>query len=437
MSFIQPNNIRRLREYLNRLAPVRYLYVFCMLLAREGLGPTLAAIRRKLHVLRLALVRPKDRRDLAAILDRHQGQPVIVYPPVINWHIPLFQRPQQLAHSLARQGFLYFYCTDNCLYDDVQGFERLDENLYLNNRLSLLKSLPGRRIVHLYSTDYQIVPAEVRREIEHGSLIVYEYVDELDDRIAGFRIPDYAHAKHRLILEDERCIVVATADRLYREVLACRSRNCALVTNGVDYAHFTVPRDHKAVPTLLRGIVAAGRPIIGYMGALASWFDYELVARIARERPDCTVVLIGFDYDGTLASHCLDELTNLIFTGPVPYQQLPGYACWFDVATIPFLLNEVTAATSPVKLFEYMALGRPIVTTALPECRKYRSVLVAGDHDEFLEKLDLALDLREDVAYLSLLRQEALANTWDAKAEQITELIRRYQAPAAGRAAIR
>jgi glycosyltransferase involved in cell wall biosynthesis len=423
---------RQLREHLNRVAPLRYLYVLFSLLVREGLGPTLAAIRRKLHVLRLAVVRPKDRHDLATILARHQHQQVFVYPPVINWHIPLFQRPQQMAQALARQGFLYFYCTDNCLYDDVQGFERLATNLYLNNRLSLLKRVPGRKILHLYSTDYQTMPAQVLREIGKGTLIVYEYVDELDDKIAGFRIPDYAHAKHRLILGDERCIVVATADLLYREVLACRSRNCALVTNGVDYAHFSVSRDPTAVPAPLRGAVAAGRPIIGYMGALASWFDYELVARIARERPGYTVVLIGFDYDGTLASHRLGELPNLIFTGPVPYRQLPEYACWFDVATIPFLLNDITAATSPVKLFEYMALGRPIVTTALPECRKYRSVLVAEDHDAFLAKLDQALDLREDAVYLAQLRQEALANTWDAKAEQIAELIRQYQVPTAG-----
>jgi glycosyltransferase involved in cell wall biosynthesis len=416
--------LRRIREHLNRVAPVRYLYVFCTLLMREGLGSTWRAIRRKLHVLRLSVVRPVDRRDLTVIIDLHLTLPVIIYPPVINWHIPLFQRPQQMAQALARQGFLYFYCTDNCLYDDVQGFDPLAENLYLTNRISLLQRLPGRNILHLYSTDYQTMPSQVRREIEKGSLIVYEYVDELDDKIAGFRIPDYAHAKHRLILEDERCIVVATADRLYREVLACRSGNCALVTNGVDYGHFNVARDPETIPAPLRMAIAAGKPIIGYMGALASWFDYGLVARIARERPDYTVVLIGFDYDGTLAHHQLDKLPNLIFTGPVPYQQLPRYACWFDVATIPFLLNEITASTSPVKLFEYMALGQPIVTTALPECRKYRSVLVAEDHDDFLFKLDLALSLRNDEACRTVMRQEALANTWEAKAAQIAALIR-------------
>lgn len=415
----------RLRERLNRVTPLRYLYVFITLLSGQGGAATWKAIKRKLHVLRLAVVRPKDRQDLSAILELHRNQPVIVYPPVINWHIPLFQRPQQLAKALAGQGLLYFYCTDNCLYDDVQGFEQLVPNLYLTNRLSLLQRLPGRKVLHLYSTDYQTTPGDIRRELAQVSLIIYEYVDELNDKLAGFRIPSYTYEKHRLLLEDERCIVVATADLLYREVVSCRSRNCALVTNGVDYAHFAVPRNAEAIPEALRPAIAAGRPLIGYMGALASWFDYELVRRIARERPDYTVVLIGFDYDGTLERHRLHSLPNLIFTGPVPYQRLPEYTCWFDVATIPFLLNDITESTSPIKLFEYMAMGHPIVTTGMPECRKYRSVLVGEDHDDFIAKIDHALTLREDAVYKQLLQMEALENTWDAKAGVIADLIRK------------
>lgn len=427
---VQSEMLRELRERLNRVAPLRYLYVLFSLLAKEGVGPAVVAIRRKLHVLSLSAVRPGEARDLSIILEQHPALPIIVYPPVINWHIPLFQRPQQIAQALARQGFLYFYCTDNCLYDDVQGFEQLTENLILNNRLLLLNRLSCRKIIHLYSTDYQTMPKQVSHEIEQGNLVVYEYVDDLNDKIAGFRIPTYTHAKHRLILEDERCIVVATADRLYEEVLAARSRNCALVTNGVDYAHFAISRTPDKIPEPLQEAIASGRPIIGYMGALASWFDYELVARIAKERPDYTVVLIGFDYDGTLSRHSLDAFPNLIFTGPVSYKLLPEFACWFDVATIPFLLNDVTASTSPVKLFEYMAAGCPIVTTALPECRKYKSVLIGEDHVDFIAKLDLALTLQEDGAYRELLRQEALANTWDAKAAMIANLIKNYNASA-------
>jgi hypothetical protein len=71
-----------------------------------------------------------------------------------------------------------------------------------------------------------------------------------------------------------------------------------------------------------------------------------------------------------------------------------------------------------------MALGKPVVTTGLPECRKYRSVLVGEDHGDFMAKLDLALTLREDEAYKTLLTKEALENTWETKASAIARLIR-------------
>jgi glycosyltransferase involved in cell wall biosynthesis len=249
-------------------------------------------------------------------------------------------------------------------------------------------------------------------------------VDELDDKIAGKRIPDHTHEKHRLLLHDERCIVIATADKLYREVRTQRSCNCALVTNGVDLEHFARRFSAADMPPELQLIVKGGRKIIGYFGALASWVDYELILNIVRQRPDFEVVLIGFDYDGSSEPYRLEQEPRIHVLGPVDYSALPRYAYWLDVATIPFRINAITESTSPIKLFEYMALGKPIVTTALPECRKYRSVLVAEDGDDFLAKLDLALSLREDEAYRTVLWQEAQQNRWEEKAAQIATLIR-------------
>jgi hypothetical protein len=109
--------------------------------------------------------------------------------------------------------------------------------------------------------------------------------------------------------------------------------------------------------------------------------------------------------------------------GPIDYTKLPRYACHFTVATIPFVMNEITESTSPIKLFEYMAMGHPIVTTGMPECRKYRSVLIGENHADFIRKVDRAIGLRSDPAYLDTLKAEALANTWESKARDIYELI--------------
>jgi len=219
-------------------------------------------------------------------------------------------------------------------------------------------------------------------------------------------------------------MVVTTADKLYRDAQAHRTRNFTLVTNGVEFEHFSRSFSDNDMPDELRPIIKGRRKIIGYFGALASWFDYELVLKVVRERPDYEVVLIGFDYDGSSQPYHLDKEPRIHVIGPVNYRNLPRYACWFDVATIPFMINDITESTSPIKLFEYMALGKPIVTTDMPECRKYGSVHVAKSHDEFIVALDNALLTRDDPEYLALLKQEALENTWMAKAENIADLIR-------------
>ena len=90
---------------------------------------------------------------------------------------------------------------------------------------------------------------------------------------------------------------------------------------------------------------------------------------------------------------------------------------------IPFVVNEITEATSPVKLFEYMALGKPIVTTALPECRKYESPLVSDSHEDFINNIKKAAELENSKEYIELLRKEGNQNTWRQKAKDIKELI--------------
>ena len=95
------------------------------------------------------------------------------------------------------------------------------------------------------------------------------------------------------------------------------------------------------------------------------------------------------------------------------------------MATIPFLINEITESTSPIKLFEYMALGKPIVTTDMPECRKYRSVLIGNNPDDFIDKIESALALRGNPEYAATLKQEALDNTWEVKASAIASIIRK------------
>ena len=154
-----------------------------------------------------------------------------------------------------------------------------------------------------------------------------------------------------------------------------------------------------------------------------------MVKFLAKQRPNYNIVLLGIKYDDSFAKANLHEYSNIFFLGSKNYNVLPNYASHFDVCTIPFLINDITQATSPVKLFEYMALEKPIVTTAMNECKKYKSVMIANNNTEFVELVDKALILnkKRDKNYFDLLDKEALENTWSQKTVAIIDLLKTYE----------
>ncbi|HVF65745.1 MAG TPA: polysaccharide pyruvyl transferase family protein [Casimicrobiaceae bacterium] len=390
----------------------------------DGFHAVRAKAWRKVRGLRSRHLASREHiAEYEAIVSRHSERPILVFRPVVDWDLPLFQRPHHLARELARQGFLYFFCSPNLGRDAVFGFREIEPGLVLTNQYELLVEHGAPKTWHVYSTDTTCTEAFGEGRLRDGDSLLYEYIDELHEDISGV-IPAEARLRHGRFLADERIALVTTADKLAREARDVRKRNHVLATNGVDVVHFTVAPDAAAIPAEIAHVIARGKPIIGYFGALAKWFDYELVIGLAQRRPDLEVLLIGWDYDGSKNRYDWASVPNVTIVGPVQYQSLPRYACWFDVSTIPFIVNDITESTSPIKLFEYMALGRPIVTTDMPECRKYRSPLIARDHAEFFLRIEQALLLRADASYGATLAREAKHNGWTGKAQHIGALLR-------------
>ena len=169
----------------------------------------------------------------------------------------------------------------------------------------------------------------------------------------------------------------------------------------------------------IRKIVDEGKPIIGYFGALANWFDYDLMGYLAVHRPNYNFVLIGWEYDKAFANSKITKLKNLHFLGPKKYSELSSYITAFDICIIPFKVNEITLSTSPVKLFEYLAAGKPSVCTAMPECIAVEQVFIGNTYEEFIDKIDQAILLRDDVEFIKKLKNVALENSWNNKVKSI------------------
>lgn len=368
------------------------------------------------------IFKSKYKNELERILNTHNKLPIIVFQPLVDWNIPLFQRPQHIALNLAQKGYLYFYCVTN-EYDDVHGFEQPMEsipNLFITDQYELLMGRIDNKIVHIYAQDPNIDSTKIQCFIKSGCTILYEYIDELTEELCVSK--KQVLGRHEMVLRNENCMVIATADKLINEVKNYRNSNYALVSNGVEYEHFN-KKNRNIIPNDIKHILVERKPIIGYFGAFAKWFDYELIKELAYKRPNYQILLLGWDFDGSLKNSNIRCIPNVIILGPIKYKELPNYSQYFDVSIIPFIINDITESTSPVKLFEYMAIGQPIVTTDMPECRKFKSVLVADTHSDFLNKIDYALTLATNDEYLNILKNEAIENTWESKSEIIKRVL--------------
>ena len=358
------------------------------------------------------------KNELEQILQARKGKVkgIIIYPPTVDWNIPLFQRPQQLALELSKNGYLFFYSTFKNDFDRVDGFSEINENCYITNQYDLLVRELSGFIMILSSTNLDIRLEDIIK-IKERSTLIYDYIDEIHADISRESV-DHMSRRHEY-MRKHADIFIATADNLYNEALKYREKDTYLIPNGVDYEHFHIARNAARIPEDFANIIEKKKPIIGYYGAMAKWLDYELIKKAAAARPGYELVLIGWDYDGSIASQGLEKFENIHFLGAKDYSILPQYAVWFDVSTIPFVLNKITESTSPIKVFEYMALGTPILTTDLKECRKYRSILIGKDYEDFLSKLDEAISLGNNKKYLELLDKEAMENTWGKRALEI------------------
>lgn len=194
-----------------------------------------------------------------------------------------------------------------------------------------------------------------------------------------------------------------------------KKRPARYLPQGVDTDHFAYQEGGTAEE--LQNI---SRPIVGFFGLIASWIDVDLIRRCARQYPHATFVLIGRSMidRGELAG-----LPNLLVLGERPYEVLPRYAQAFDVGLIPFVRNELTLASNPLKMLEYLSMGMAVVSTDLPEVRKFDDVVsVAESNDAFVELVGDAMKTNSK-SKRNQRRRRAEAFSWTSVAEDFSTAI--------------
>jgi glycosyltransferase involved in cell wall biosynthesis len=270
-----------------------------------------------------------------------------------------------------------------------------------------------------------------------------DYLAELGEALSVYYcIDDFTQwpgALTRRITEWEevllrRCdVVMATAQSL-REKKTRAGRVPVYLPHGVDVEHFA--RSGTVVPDR---VAALPKPVIGFFGAISPWVDLDLIAGIARSRPAWSIAMIG---GADVDVEPLRALPNVHLFGKIPYAELPAYAQGFDVGLIPFVVNELTASVNPLKLLEYFACGLPVVSSDMPEVRRFGpAVGIARDTEGFVAAIDASLAADSQVhrrERLDIARQ----SSWSAVADRFcgyisAALADRTARPAPGAAAPR
>ena len=194
------------------------------------------------------------------------------------------------------------------------------------------------------------------------------------------------------------------------------SANCHYVPNGVDIKNFKKRR--FAVPNEMKGIK---RPILGFVGSLDSRIDQNLIKEILIKEPDASLVFVGPLGESFSRFENVDRVFML---GKRDYSEIPDFIKQFDVALIPYV-PEKAQAVYPVKLHEYLILGKPVVSTNINEVRQFSEVVhIANNRNVFIAKIKLALRERgKDKEEKRI--QMALKNTWRHRFEKIDKELSR------------
>lgn len=359
------------------------------------------------------------------------GHDVVVFP-VIDWHFRV-QRPQHLARELGGNGHRVFYLTTTFNHAACAGYQILEspvENVFIVKLNCvwvppvIYSELPDQEQLECLRASLDMLLVDVAAK-NVMSIIDLPFWRRVADAIAqGVTVYDCMdhHAgfstNSQLMLDEEASLlkqsdlVITTSQRL--SDIVADDRENTVIRNAAEVGFFSQKVEER--------FFKSDKPVVGYYGAVAEWFDMDLVIASAKAYPEWDFAIVGGTTGCDISA--AKKVENIHFTGEVPYDQLLGYLNTFDICTIPFKLVELTLCTNPVKVYEYLAAGKPVVTTAMPELLLIEDQIhVAHDKQEYIDALKAAMDERHDAALQASRAEWAQQHDWASRAKQLDTAI--------------
>ena len=362
------------------------------------------------------------------------------YPIVVLSHLGwdwVWQRPQQFLSRLSKQHRILFV-EDPSVSDTVSGVEMslhdlpdypnitvlqttvpanrrherpwvdVQRRLFIQNRMEDILGESFRNPV-LWFYDPMAVTAFAGQMNERA--IVYDCMDELS-QFKGAP-PELVQCERQLLAMAD--VVFAGGPKIHRAKSAFHA-NCHTYGCGVDEKHFGIARNGAAVTP--EDIAHLKGPVLGFFGVVDERMDYELIAKIADSEPSWHLVMVG--PRTKVEEWVLPRRPNIHWLGGRDYARLPHYASRFNICLMPFALNEATEFINPTKALEYMATGRPIVSSAIDDVvlQFSKVAAIAVSHEEFIAQCRHALH-NPDAERLQMGIEMVRNNSWEAIVQKL------------------
>ncbi|SVD68929.1 uncharacterized protein METZ01_LOCUS421783, partial [marine metagenome] len=222
---------------------------------------------------------------------------------------------------------------------------------------------------------------------------------------------------------DNSDLVLTTSHKIYKRA-SVLSKSVHYIPAGVDIDKFVYSSISQPFPENIKSLK---RPIIGYIGAISEVLDKDLIVEMANSFPDATILLVGPLFTEV---PMFDRCNNITILGEVPHDQISTYLQCFDVAIIPYLVNEFTDCVYPCKLNEYLAMGLTVISSKLQEIclfeEKYHgSVKIGKNTSDFIMKVEETLNNASAKSHLESEKRVQIAkeNTWDKRYIEVMNVI--------------
>ncbi|RDV81843.1 glycosyltransferase [Ammonifex thiophilus] len=326
-------------------------------------------------------------------------------------------RATQIALELLRQGYFVVFISRFPKYESKElGLKFAHPNLrifriadfkwdrFAADHPELLEGRPVAALVEFPLAEFLPVIDAVRT---HGGRVIYDLIDDWSTSLGSSW---YSPEVERFIISKSD-VLVATAPILAERLQKLSGREIHLLPNAVNTRLFDPGRRYPR-PTDL----PAAEWLMIYIGALwGEWFDWELLVQLADAYPEAGVLVVG-DYRG----QCPESRPNLYFLGLKPQRDLPSYLAHANIAIVPWKINKITQATSPLKVYEYLAMHKPVVAPDIAPLRNIPGVLLAKDANEFVELVAKARKIDYPVEDVT---RFIAANNWEVRVKNLCNLI--------------